>query len=167
MICEDCFKFQDRTNDCSNCDKYKKTEPYKLTNIITIDYDTKFEAFNKLLELIYYRDIFNYDLYYRFSSSGRGIHVKIIFDKEMSFDERITIRRVLGDDQSRIELDIIDYEGKRDTDVVFFRKGRKRTTEWQRAKIEDLLKDLSPLPDHRVYYSREKIRRISKWLRKR
>jgi len=37
----------------------------------------------------------------------------------------------------------------------------KQTGAWKETKIESLLNDLSPIPDHKTMYGKEKIGRIS------
>jgi hypothetical protein len=108
MLCEDCIHFQnmDTNNHCDNCSRYQEfIRDNEYTNVVTIDYDLKFEAFNKLISLCNYLDNFDMKALFRISSSGNGVHLKMIFNNEFSFYERIKLRLIMGDDSKRVELD--------------------------------------------------------------
>ena len=168
MKCKDCpIYIEQRTGDnCSNCEQYNNRKPMNYTsNIITLDYDYLFQSFNMLLQLIELKKQYGFEVFFRKSSSGNGIHVKLIFDNNFDFDERILIRRMLGDDVNRIELDMKDYEGNRDTDLLFMMKSRRWVGEWIYLTIDSLNNMLNPIPWSKSIMSAGKRKRKNIWLK--
>jgi len=168
MKCEECLSYNNFTThiDCKKCKKYQNfIRNNEVSKEITLDYDSLYEGYFNLIQILYYTEKYGYKVMFRYSSSGNGIHVKIISDNTFTFEERICIRRILNEDRMRIELDLEDYNGYRDTDLLYMMKGLKWVGEWIEATIETINLVLNPIPfycNRRTYI---KCKRYNKYAR--
>lgn len=94
-----------------------------MTGRVTVDIDGYVRGF----ELLAIRSYYNLkreadEIEVRISSGGSGIHLVGYFNEELPFSRRIQYRRMLGDDQNRIKIDIERFKHGVYTGVLWSEK---------------------------------------------
>lgn len=98
-----------------------------------------------------------YEIYYRISSSGRGMHFKVMLngmDLYLPKDVVLKIRKRLRDDYSRVKIDRFRFESNSPISILFDKKQiahgekiKREAGKWKLFDKKEFKKDLEKLKD--------------------
>lgn len=107
---------------------------------VTIDIDVKTTRWSQnALRAYYGLKRWADEVAVRVSSSGSGLHIIGWFDTTLSDDQKLRLRRSLGDDHKRIELDLMRQGAGHTTNVLWTSKGGSGSADTDFESIEDAI----------------------------
>lgn len=117
-------------NNRFSADHTTNTNKY---TVLTLDLDNSFNS-NRVQNVITYVKRRGWSCKYRESASGRT-HIKILIPGALRWSKYIKSRQMLYDDPDRVVLDILRYNAKLSTGVLWDIKAGRHAGEWKKCEI--------------------------------